>query len=97
MSPTPTSRPSSNGEDPVIARRRRIGHWVRLGKRVGYSALLVAIVVFFAGLVAGFPAWTVDVIIVALVVAIVVLPAPIVLGYGIRAAEREERGGGSFH
>jgi hypothetical protein len=70
---------------------------VRLGKRVGYSALLIAIVVFFVGLVAGFPAWTVDVIIVALVVAIVVLPAPIVLGYGIRAAEREERGGGSFH
>jgi hypothetical protein len=97
VSPTPTSPRSSNGEDPVVARRRRIGHWVRLGKRVGYSALLVAIVVFFAGLVAGFPPWTVDVIIVALVVAIVVLPAPIVLGYGIRAAEREERGGGSFH
>ena len=97
MSPTPTPPLSSNGEDPVVARRRRIGHWVRLGKRVGYSALLVAIVVFFVGLVAGFQAWTADVIIVALVVAIVVLPAPIVLGYGIRAAEREERGGGSFH
>ena len=97
MSPTPTSPLSSNGEDPVVARRRRIGHWVRIGKRIGYSALLVAIVVFFVGLVAGFPAWTVDVIIVALFVAIVVLPAPIVLGYGIRAAEREERGGGSFH
>jgi hypothetical protein len=97
VSPTPTSPLSSNGEDPVVARRRRIGHWVRLGKQVGYSALLVAIVVFFVGLVAGFPAWTVDVIIVALVISIVVLPAPIVLGYGIRAAEREERGGGSFH
>jgi hypothetical protein len=97
VSPTPTSPHSSNGEDPVVARRRRIAHWVRLGKRIGYSALLVAIVVFFVGLVAGFPAWTVDVIILALVVAIVVLPAPIVLGYGIRAAEREERGGGSFH
>ena len=36
-------------------------------------------------------------LVVALVVSIVVLPAPIVLGYGIRAAEREERGGGSFH
>ena len=97
MSPTPPPASASNGEDPVVARRRRIGHWVRLGKRVGYTALLVAVVVFFVGLVAGFPAWTVDVIIVALVVSIVVLPAPIVLGYGIRAAEREERGGGSFH
>ena len=97
MNPTPTSPRSSNGEDPVVARRRRIGQWVTLGKRVGYTALLIAIVVFFVGLVAGFPAWTVDVIVVALVVSIVVLPAPIVLGYGIRAAEREERGGGRFH
>jgi hypothetical protein len=31
------------------------------------------------------------------VVAIVVLPIPIIMGYGIRAAEREERGGGRFH
>jgi hypothetical protein len=97
VSPTPNPAPSSNGEDPVAARRRRIGHWVSLGKRVGYTALLVAIVMFFIGLVAGFPPWTVDVIVIALVVSIVVLPAPIVLGYGIRAAEREERGGGSFH
>jgi len=97
VSPTPTSPLSSNGEDPVVARRRRIGRWVTLGKRVGYTALLIAMVMFFVGLVAGFPPWTVDVIVVALVVSIVVLPAPIVLGYGIRAAEREERGGGSFH
>jgi len=97
VSPTPKSPLSSNGEDPIVARRRRIGHWVKLGKRVGYTALLVSIVVFFVGLVAGFPPWTVDVIVAALVVSIVVLPAPIVLGYGIRAAEREERGGGSFH
>jgi len=94
---SPRSPLSPNGEDPVVARRRRIGHWVTLGKRVGYTALLVAIVMFFVGLVAGFPPWTVDVIVLALVVSIVVLPAPIVLGYGIRAAEREERGGGSFH
>ena len=100
MSPPPNPPPSPaspNGEDPVVARRRRIGRWVALGKRVGYTALLVAIVMFFVGLVAGFPPWTVDVIVVALVISIVVLPAPIVLGYGIRAAEREERGGGSFH
>ena len=93
---TPGSFPD-NIDDPVIARRRRIERWVKLGKRVGYAALLVAMAVFGIGLAAGFPTWTVDVIVAALVVSIVVLPAPIVLGYGIRAAEREERGGGSFH
>jgi hypothetical protein len=84
-------------DDPVMVKRRRIAALVKLGKQVGYSALVVAIVVFFVGLALGFPSWAVDVIVVALVVSIVVLPAPIVFGYGIRAAEREERGGGSFH
>lgn len=84
-------------DDPVMVRRRRIAALVKVGKRVGYTALLVAIVVFFLGLATDFPTWTVDVIVAALVVSIVVLPAPIVFGYGIRAAEREERGGGSFH
>src|SRR4029078_12813686 len=60
LSPTPTSPLSSNGEDPVVARRRRIGRWVTLGKRVGYTALLIAMVMFFVGLVAGFPPWPVE-------------------------------------
>ncbi|GMU78849.1 MAG: hypothetical protein AMXMBFR46_16430 [Acidimicrobiia bacterium] len=84
-------------DDPVMVRRRRIARLVKIGKRVGYSAILIAIVVFGVGLATDFPAWTVDVIVVSLVVSIVVLPVPIVFGYGIRAAEREERGGGSFH
>ncbi len=84
-------------DDPVMVRRRRIARLVKIGKRVGYSAILIAIVVFGVGLATDFPAWTVDVIVVSLVVSIVVLPVPIVFGYGIRAAEREERGGGGFH
>ena len=92
-----SARPFPADDDPVVVQRRRIGRFVRVAKRVGYAALLVAIVVFGIGLVAGFPAWTVDVIVAALITSIVVLPVPIVLGYGIRAAEREERGGGSFH
>jgi hypothetical protein len=82
--------------DPVLARRARIGRMVALGKRIGYGALIAAIVGFVAGTVSGFPSWSVAVAIGGLVVAIVVLPVPIVLGYGIRAAEREERGG-RFH
>lgn len=92
-----TALPPLPDDDPVMVRRRRIAALVKLGKRVGYTALLIAIVVFFVGLATNFPAWTVDVIVIGLIVSIVVLPAPIVFGYGIRAAEREERGGGSFH
>jgi hypothetical protein len=77
--------------DPVLARRARIARVARVGKRVGYAALVVAVVSFVAAAVTEFPALAVDLSVASLVVAIVVLPVPIVLGYGIRAAEREER------
>jgi hypothetical protein len=82
--------------DPVLARRARIARVARLGKRMGYAALAVAVVSFVVAAATDFPAPAVDLSVAALVVAIVVLPVPIVLGYGIRAAEREERGGGGF-
>ena len=78
-------------DDPVLARRARIARAAALGKRLGYLALAVAIVAFFVGVVAGFPQWTVTVTVTGLVVACVVLPLPIVLGYGVRAAAREDR------
>jgi hypothetical protein len=78
-------------QDPVVARRARIARFASLGKRVGYLALLVAIVAFFVGVAASFPAWTVAVCIAGMAVACVVLPLPIVLGYGVRAAAREDR------
>jgi hypothetical protein len=83
--------PVVNTDDPVVARRARIARWVALGKRVGYGLLLAAVVAFVVAAIAGFPAAAVTVTVVALVAACVVLPAPIVLGYGLRAAEREDR------
>ncbi len=80
-----------NSDDPVVVRRARIARWVGLGKRVGYGMLLLAVVAFAVAAVAGFPDAAVTVTVVALVAACIVLPAPIVLGYGLRAAEREDR------
>jgi hypothetical protein len=77
--------------DPVLERRHRIARIVALGKRVGYLLLLAAVVAFVVAAAAGFPSWAVTTTIVALVGACVVLPVPIVLGYGLRAAEREDR------
>jgi hypothetical protein len=85
--------------DPVVERRARIARGVAVAKRIGYLLLLVAVIAFVVAAVAGFPSWSVVVTIVALVGACVVLPVPIILGYGLRAAEREDRehhlGGGS--
>ena len=83
-------------DDPVLARRERIARVAALGKRVGYLALGVAIVGFVAGTLTSFATWTVVASTAGLVAACVILPIPIVLGYGVRAAAREERqnGGG---
>jgi hypothetical protein len=80
--------------DPIEERRARIARLVDIAKRVGYTALLVGIVAFFVGLATSFPAWTVTTTVVALVASFVILPLPIVLGYGVRAAEREDRAQG---
>jgi hypothetical protein len=77
--------------DPVRTRRARIARVVKYGKRVGYAALVVSVVSFVVAAATDFHTVAVDMSVAALVVAIVVLPVPIVLGYGVRAAEREER------
>ena len=81
----------SSDHDPVLERRARIARAVGLAKRIGYLLLLAAIVLFVIAAVSSFPTGLVTASIVALVAACVVLPAPIVLGYGLRAAEREDR------
>jgi hypothetical protein len=77
--------------DPVLERRRRIARLVQLGKRLGYGLFLVAVVLFFAGLAAGFTDLVATVIVACLLVGSVVLAPAIVFGYAVRAAEREDR------
>ena len=86
----------SRDQDPVVERRARIGRWVALAKRVGYGALLSAVAFFVAAAATGFSSTLVTITVVTLIAACVVLPVPIVMGYGLRAAEREDReaGGG---
>jgi hypothetical protein len=78
--------------DPIRARRARIARVTAWGKRVGYSLLVLAVVAFVIAAVAGFPEWAVATTVAALIAACVFLPVPIVIGYGLRAAEREDPG-----
>ena len=41
-------------DDPVLAKRARIAHWVSLGQRVGYGLFGLACIAFVAGFVVGF-------------------------------------------
>ena len=78
-------------DDPVRARRARIARAVALGQRIGYSLWLVAIVVFVAGAVTSFRPVTVTVVIACLAAGSALLAPSIVISYGVRAAEREDR------
>lgn len=84
--------PPDPEHDPVVARRRRIERWVGLAQRAGYSLWLVAIVVFVVGAVTGFRPAMVTIVIGGLAVGSALLAPSIVISYGVRAADRADRG-----
>ena len=77
--------------DEITAKRKRISFWVQLGKRIGYGALLLSIVMFAVAFFTKFASWAVALSIAGLVTSCVILPLPIVMGYAVQAAEREDR------
>jgi heme/copper-type cytochrome/quinol oxidase subunit 3 len=78
-------------DDPIRRRRAQVARWTLLANRVGYVFLALAVVLFFLALVLGFSATMAALVVVALVVAFVLLAPSIVLGYAVKAAEREDR------
>jgi hypothetical protein len=74
--------------DPV---RARVARWTRLANRAGYGLLAVAVVLFFVAVATGFSGTMATLVLVALVAAFALLAPSIVLGYAVKAAEREDR------
>lgn len=79
-------------DDPVIIRRARIKKFCDVGSRIGYTCFGLAIVLFFVALIVGFPAVLVSLVLASMAVGSVVLLPAIVLGYGVKAADAEDRG-----
>ena len=77
--------------DPVRARRARVARWTLLANRIGYLCFAVAVAVFVVGFALGFRGALVAVVVVSLVVGSLLLAPSIVLGYAIKAAERDDR------
>lgn len=78
-------------EDPVLVKRERMRRLASLGSRVGYAALLVAIVAFVVGVLNDLPGWSVTLVVGGLAVATACLVPSIILGYAVKAAAREDR------
>ncbi len=79
----------------MLARRARIGRLVALGQKIGYSLWLVAIVVFAVGAITTFRPTMVTVVMGCLAAGSALLAPSIVISYGVRAADRDERRGSS--
>ena len=77
--------------DPVRARRARIDRASRLGQRVGYGCYALAVVVFFVGFATEYSTALVILIVTALALGSITLLPSIILGYAVKAAEREDR------
>jgi len=78
-------------EDPVLVERERMRRLAALGSRIGYLALLVAILAFAVGILNDLPGWSVGLVVGGLAVATACLVPSIILGYAVKAAAREDR------
>ncbi len=76
----------------MLVRRARISRIVDLGQRVGYSLWLVAIVTFVAGAATSFRPAMVTIVIGCLGAGSALLAPAIVISYGVRAADKADRG-----
>jgi hypothetical protein len=77
--------------DPVRVRRERVARWTRLANRAGYVLLGLAVGLFFVALATGFNGAMATLVLVSLIAACALLAPSIVLGYAVKAAEREDR------
>ena len=80
-----------DGPDPVLQRRESMRRLAILGQRAGYALLGVAVIAFIISFASSFPSAAVRTVIVTLILACVVLPPSIILGFAVRAADREDR------
>lgn len=78
--------------DPVRQRREQVARLAALARRAGWSFFGLAVAAFAAGLVIGLSGLVVVVVIGSLAVGSALLLPAIIVGFGVTAAERDDRG-----
>lgn len=92
--PPPASGPTGAADrpvDPVRARREQIAKWTLMANRIGYLFFALAITLFVLAFAFGFTNTMSTLIIGSLVIGSILLAPAIVLGYAVKAAERDDR------
>jgi cyanate permease len=88
--PEPEPRHRDTSTDPVRVRRAKIQRLASLGQRIGYLLYAVAMIAFFYGFFVDFNGTVVTVIVSTMAVGSAALAPAIVLGYAVKAAERDD-------
>jgi hypothetical protein len=78
--------------DPVRRRREQAARLAAAGRRAGWACFVVAVVAFAGGLVIGLSGFVVAVVVAGLALGSALLLPAIIVGFGVTAAEREDRG-----
>lgn len=76
--------------DPIRARRAQVARWTLLANRIGYLVLALAVALFVLAFLFGFTATMATLVVTSLVISFVLLAPTIVLGYAVKAAERDD-------
>ncbi len=77
--------------DPVRVKRAQVAKWTQRANRAGYLFVAIAMVLFVIAFVVGFSAAMANLVIVAFVIGCVLLAPSIIVGYAVKAAERDDR------
>lgn len=77
--------------DPVRARRAQVAKYALLANRIGYLLYAATITCFVFAFALGFNGTMVGLMTFGLVTGSILLAPSIVLGYAVKAAEREDR------
>lgn len=91
MSATPTPPSATKANDPVRAKRRKIAKYTLLANRIGYLFYALAIATFVIGFAVSFNSAVSAIVIGSLIIGSILLAPAIVLGYAVKAAERDDR------
>jgi hypothetical protein len=76
--------------DPVRAKRARIAKWTLLANRIGYLFVALAMALFFMTFVFDFTATMATLVIISFVIGCALLAPSIIVGYAVKAAERDD-------
>lgn len=87
----PITSASAHPDDPVRAKRAKVAKWTLLANRIGYLFVALAMALFLMAFVLGFTGVMATLVLTSLIIGCALLAPTIILGYAVKAAEREDR------